>query len=93
MYNIFWHVENIYCSYFFSIRTSTGTASLNDFGDITRMDLTFALGQTTKQVEIQISDELLVENDEEFVVSLETTHPRVQFSRRTTVVRIEDNDS
>ena len=57
------------------------------------MDLTFDPGETRKQVEIQIRDDLVVEDDEEFVVSLETTHPRVVFSRSTTTVRIEDNDS
>ena len=57
------------------------------------MDLTFDPGETRKQVVIQIRDDLVVEDDEEFVVSLETTHPRVVLSRSTTTVRIEDNDS
>ena len=66
---------------------------MTDFGEIARMDLTFDPGETRKPVEIQIRDDLVVEDDEEFVVSLETTHPRVVFSRSTTTVRIEDNDS
>ena len=87
-------VRNICTAFiFFSIRTSIDSASLNDFREITRMDLTFDPQERTKVVEIQISDDLVVENDEDFFVSLETTHPRVVFSRSSTTVRIEDNDS
>jgi hypothetical protein len=43
-------------------------------------------------VNIQIANDLDVESDESFVVSLETTHPRVQFSRSTATVKIDDDD-
>ena len=76
----------------FSIRTNPGTAGSSDFGGITRRDLTFDPGETSISVNIQINNDLDVENDESFFVSLETTHPRVQFSRNTATVTIEDDD-
>ncbi|CAB3981091.1 tandem-95 repeat, partial [Paramuricea clavata] len=75
-----------------SIKTTTGTAGSNDFGGITRRDLTFDPGETTIPVTIQIVRDVNVENNENFIVSLETTHPRVQFSRNTATVRIDDDD-
>lgn len=83
---------NIWFYYCFSIKTTTGTAGSNDFGGITRRDLTFDPGETTIPVTIQIVHDVNVENNENFIVSLETTHPRVQFSRNIATVRIDDDD-
>ena len=83
---------NIWFYYCFSIKTTTGTADSNDFGGITRRDLTFDPGETTIPVTIQIVHDVNVENNENFIVSLETNHPRVQFSRNTATVRIDDDD-
>ncbi len=78
--------------YCFSIKTTTASADSNDFGGITRRDLTFRPGETTISVTIQIANDVVVENDESFIVTLETSHPRVQFSRDTATVTIDDDD-
>ncbi len=84
---------NIRFYYCFSIKTTTATAHSNDFGGITRRDLTFRPGETTISVNIQIANDVVVENDESFIVTLETSHPgRVQFSRDSATVTIDDDD-
>ena len=79
--------------FYFSIKTTIGSAESADFGVITEKDITFDPGENSKTVEIQISNDGIVENDESFTVSLETTHPRVQFNRREASVKIIDDDS
>ena len=84
-------------NYCFSIGTTISpvgptAAGSNDFGEITKIDLTFDPGDTLKEVTIPITPDSVVENDETFTVSLTTVHPRVQFSRSTAAVRIDDDD-
>ncbi|XP_028399458.1 uncharacterized protein LOC114522881 [Dendronephthya gigantea] len=76
-----------------SIKTTIGNAESADFGVITKRDITFDPGQSSKTVDIQIINDGIVENDESFIVSLETTHPRVQFNRSEASVKIIDDDN
>lgn len=73
--------------------TVIGSAGAGDFGGVARRDLTFGPTQSTISVTIKIIDDGIVESPESFNVSLETSHPRVQFSRRTATVIINDDDS
>ena len=82
------NADNIFI---FSLKTNIGTASDSDFRAIAN-DITFNAQESKKTVSISLIDDLVIEGNENFTVTLETTQPRVVFSRSQTTVTIQDND-
>ena len=87
-------ITNKFCDVylFFSLRTRVGTAINSDYGGISREDITFNTDESKKSISIQIIDDSVIEENENFTVLLETGNPRVLFSRSQTTVTIQDND-
>ena len=55
--------------------------------------MTFNPGETFKQFEVIIIDDLLVEEPEQFSINMSSTDERIIFPEgRSTIVVIEDND-
>ena len=58
----------------FSIHPSPGTADSDDF-IATVQNVTFQLGETQKQIEIELVDDQRVEDTESFILSLASSSP------------------
>ena len=83
------NADNIFI---FSLKTNIGTASGSDFRAIAKEDITFNAQESKKTVSISLINDQVIEGNENFTVTLETTQPRVVFSRSQTTVTIQDND-
>ncbi|HUS11297.1 MAG TPA: Calx-beta domain-containing protein [Pyrinomonadaceae bacterium] len=74
--------------------TQDGTATQKGDYTIKRGTLTFADGETTKTLEVPIVDDVFVEGDETFTVTLSNvTGTGVTLTNATTTVTITDNDT
>lgn len=76
---------------FYSLQTSPNTASLSDYSKIS-VPVTFLPGESgPKYVEINITDDELLEDKEKFTVFLTSNVPRVSVGRPASV-EIIDNE-
>ncbi len=77
-----------------TVSTSTGTAGSGDFTAISSQDVTFAVGETSKTVTVQTTQDTVVEADETFTIALGAAPSGTQKGTPSTAtVTITDTDT